>query len=91
MIEQATVLAKSSLITPEELPARLKTIPEPTQSVASTLEEQERTIILQALESCSWNKKLAAERLGIGRSTLYAKMKRLEIVAPEEAQPSSRR
>ncbi|WP_052813046.1 sigma-54-dependent Fis family transcriptional regulator [Desulfonatronum thioautotrophicum] len=91
VVEQATVLAKSSVITPEELPARLKAVPEPSQSTASTLEEQERTIILQALESCSWNKKLAAERLGIGRSTLYAKMKRLEIVAPEEAQPSSRR
>ena len=83
VVEQATVLAKSSVITPEELPARLKFVPEPSQSAATTLEEQERTVILQALESCSWNKKLAAQRLGIGRSTLYAKMKRLGIAVPE--------
>ncbi|MCA1743805.1 MAG: hypothetical protein LC631_07645 [Desulfovibrionales bacterium] len=25
---------------------------------------------------CSWNKKMTAERLGIGRSTLYAKLKK---------------
>ncbi|TVR00273.1 MAG: HAMP domain-containing protein [Desulfovibrionales bacterium] len=91
VVEQATVLAKSSVITPEELPARLRFIPGPSQSAATTLEEQERAVILQALESCSWNKKLAAERLGIGRSTLYAKMRRLGVVAPEEAQPSPRR
>ncbi len=91
VVEQATVLAKSSVISPEELPARLKIVPEPSQSAASTLEEQERTIILQALESCTWNKKLAAQSLAIGRSTLYAKMKRLGIIAPQEARPSPRR
>ena len=85
VIEQATVLAKSRVITPEELPTRLKAGPEPSQSAAPTLEEQERAIILQTLESCSWNKKLAAQRLAIGRSTLYAKMKRLGITVPEAA------
>ncbi|WP_051434634.1 sigma-54-dependent Fis family transcriptional regulator [Desulfonatronum lacustre] len=85
VVEQATVLAKSRVITPEELPTRLKAGPEPFQSAAPTLEEQERAIILQALESCSWNKKLAAQRLAIGRSTLYAKMKRLGITVPEAA------
>jgi len=85
VVEQATVLAKSRVITPEELPTRLKVLPDLSQSAAPTLEERERAIILQALESCSWNKKLAAERLAIGRSTLYAKMKRLGITVPEAA------
>ncbi|PTN32807.1 sigma 54-interacting transcriptional regulator [Desulfonatronum sp. SC1] len=82
VVEQATVLAKSSVITPEELPTRLKAVAS-SQESSVTLEEQERTIILEALESCSWNKKLAAQRLGIGRSTLYAKMKRLGIAADD--------
>jgi transcriptional regulator with GAF, ATPase, and Fis domain len=82
VIEQATVLSKSRVITPEELPARLKEGRPPGANPSQTLEDQERTIILEALEACAWNKKLAAQRLGIGRSTLYGKMKRMEISVP---------
>ncbi|SDB20266.1 Transcriptional regulator containing GAF, AAA-type ATPase, and DNA-binding Fis domains [Desulfonatronum thiosulfatophilum] len=85
VIEQATVLAKSNVVTPEELPTRLRTALGPSSSASPTLEEQERIIIQEVLESCSWNKKLAAQRLGIGRSTLYAKIKRLGITVPEDA------
>ncbi|MBM3301937.1 MAG: hypothetical protein FJY85_18540, partial [Deltaproteobacteria bacterium] len=41
-----------------------------------TLEETEKMLLQQALLDCSWNKKEAARRLGIGRSTLYAKLKK---------------
>ncbi|HDQ41930.1 MAG TPA: HAMP domain-containing protein [Desulfonatronum sp.] len=82
VIEQATVLAKSAVITPEELPPRLQTWSAEGTDTITTLEKQERQVILDSLEACAWNKKLAAQRLGIGRSTLYSKMKRLGITPP---------
>ena len=39
------------------------------------LEDMEKTRILRALERANGNRKLAAELLGIGRTTLYNKMK----------------
>ena len=39
------------------------------------LEDMEKTRILHALERANGNRKLAAELLGIGRTTLYNKMK----------------
>ncbi len=45
----------------------------------TTRQEQERETILQALRSTRWNKKEAAKLLGIGRSTLYRKLRSLNI------------
>jgi len=39
----------------------------------------ERDLLLRALEEHRWNKGAAAEKLGIDRSTLWRKMKRLGI------------
>ena len=39
----------------------------------------ERELLLRALEEHRWNKGAAAEKLGIDRSTLWRKMKRLGI------------
>jgi DNA-binding NtrC family response regulator len=44
-----------------------------------TLDDVERTAIIQALAECHGNKKKAAELLGIQRPTLYNKMKRYAI------------
>jgi transcriptional regulator of acetoin/glycerol metabolism len=41
-----------------------------------SLSDLERARILDVLDSCGGNKKLAASRLGIHRSTLYAKLDR---------------
>jgi len=45
-------------------------------SAGDRLDEMERARILAVLEACGGNKKLAASRLGIHRSTLYAKLER---------------
>ena len=79
VMEQAVVLCKGNIITMENMPQRFHA----KRSVKSkTINEQEKTLLLEALDSCGWNKKMAAERLGIGRSTLYAKLKKHHIKDP---------
>jgi DNA-binding NtrC family response regulator len=86
-IEYAVVLAREGMIGVKELPAEIQLPPELQQaernalarSGVQTLDDLERTAILQALAECRGNKKKAAELLGIQRPTLYNKMKRYAI------------
>src|SRR3954463_5154038 len=86
-IEYAVVLARQNPISVKELPAevQLPTVLQqrelaavPRQGVQS-LDDMERSTILQALAQCHGNKKKAAELLGIQRPTLYNKLKRYAI------------
>lgn len=85
-IEHATVLAKGERIEVTDLPAALhETFSSPSPEsvgVHGTLMETERVLLQDVLEECSWNKKQAAERLGISRSTLYDKLKKYQITKP---------
>jgi DNA-binding NtrC family response regulator len=86
-IEYAVVLARQGVIGVKELPTEIQLPPELQQAERSvlprsgvqTLDDLERTAILQALAECRGNKKKAAELLGIQRPTLYNKMKRYAI------------
>lgn len=80
-IEHAVVLAKNDQIEPRDLPRPLQLKVQPNAAVTSspTLLDQERNVLEQALEQSNWNKKEAAKRLGISRSTLYAKLSRHRI------------
>jgi DNA-binding NtrC family response regulator len=86
-IEYAVVLARQGLIDVKELPTEIQLPPALQQtelgalprSGVQTLDDVERTAILQALAECRGNKKKAAELLGIQRPTLYNKMKRYAI------------
>jgi transcriptional regulator with PAS, ATPase and Fis domain len=86
-IEYAVVLARQNLIGVKELPAeaQLPTAlqqserPAPTRQGVQSLDDVERSTILQALAQCHGNKKKAAELLGIQRPTLYNKLKRYAI------------
>ena len=49
-----------------------------------TLRDLERVRIVDALDDAGGNKKLAASKLGIHRSTLYAKLKRYGLLATDE-------
>ena len=49
------------------------------QTLKQALEGPERQIILDVLEANSWNRHATAEALGINRTTLYKKMKRLGL------------
>ncbi len=86
-IEYAVVLAREGMIGVKELPAEIQ-LPAALQqaelnalprSGVQSLDDLERTAILQALAECRGNKKKAAELLGIQRPTLYNKMKRYAI------------
>src|SRR5437016_3494871 len=86
-IEYAVVLAREGMIGVKELPAEIQ-LPAALQqaelsasprSGVQTLDDLERTAILQALAECRGKKKTAAELLGIQRPTLYNKMKRYAI------------
>ena len=45
------------------------------------MEEAERLAIEEALAACGHNQSKAAQRLGVGRTTLYRKMKKYGIPA----------
>lgn len=57
----------------------VRRVPAAPLSPASSMEEAERSAILSALEECSYNQSRAARRLGVGRTTLYRKMKKFGI------------
>jgi two-component system response regulator HydG len=46
-----------------------------------TFEEEERLIILRALELTQWNVQEASNRLGLGRATIYRKIERYGLKA----------
>ena len=86
-IEYAVVLARQGMIDVKVLPIeiQLPTALQQTERAAlpragvQSLDDVERTAIIQALAECHGNKKKAAELLGIQRPTLYNKMKRYAI------------
>ncbi|MBW1699270.1 MAG: sigma 54-interacting transcriptional regulator [Deltaproteobacteria bacterium] len=82
-IEHAIVLAKGQHIEISDLPSGLSETVAATFAESKTvLQESERQLLIETLESCNWNKKETANRLGIGRSTLYVKLKKYQITKP---------
>ncbi|MBR9984713.1 MAG: sigma 54-interacting transcriptional regulator, partial [Desulfosarcina sp.] len=83
-IEHAVVLAKDSLIELKDLPAAIVETTDSGSTDVSppTLVKSEERLIREVLDACDWNKAGAARQLGISRSTLYEKLKRLQIVKP---------
>jgi DNA-binding NtrC family response regulator len=81
MIERLVVLNRTGTVEACDLPPAVRDVAESVCSVGSpgSLRELERTRIVAALDEAGGNKKLAAQRLGIHRSTLYAKLRRYEL------------
>ncbi len=82
-IEHATVLAKASHIQVSDLPSPVRdSYSSAPARPHRTILENERILLKEVLEECDWNKKQAARRLGIGRNTLYEKLRKYQITRP---------
>jgi two-component system response regulator HydG len=81
-IEHAVVLAKGEEIQVSDLPSVFLTTKTEASDKAVSLEETEKQHLIEVLEKCQWNKKKAARILGIGRSTLYVKLKKYQLMPP---------
>jgi transcriptional regulator with PAS, ATPase and Fis domain len=85
VIERAVLLGKESVIGVDDLPSSLmaagsvKVEPISGRTLKQALESPERQIIREVLESNNWNRNVTADTLGINRTTLYKKMKRLGL------------
>src|SRR5919109_3877455 len=81
-IEYGVVLAQQGVIGVKELPAEIQLptvlqqseLPAASRQGVQSLDDVERSTILQALAQCHGNKKKAAELLGIPRPTPYNKL-----------------
>jgi two-component system, NtrC family, response regulator AtoC len=78
-LERATILADGDVLHGADLVLFAPTPHADTGQSATTMADIERGAIRKALDETSGNRRLAAERLGIGVRTLYEKLKRYEI------------
>ncbi|MGD9015633.1 MAG: sigma-54 dependent transcriptional regulator [Candidatus Omnitrophota bacterium] len=93
IIERAVILCQGEVIAKEDLPEHLQATEgiqvqaealnngaKKTKLLKEALKNPEREIIRCALEQANWNRKKAAENLGINRTTLYNKMKQYGLL-----------
>ena len=95
-VERSVLLSRGAVIEEEDLPACVTSNPEGnvfeqagSMTLKAALEEPERRIIRQALELHDWNRNQTADSLGIDRTTLYKKIRRLGLLPPQGAQSVS--
>jgi transcriptional regulator with PAS, ATPase and Fis domain len=86
VVERAVLLGKGPIITVADLPSEVRgangvviSTSIGQKTLKEALEGPERQIIREVLESNGWNRNLTADQLGINRTTLYKKMKRLGL------------
>lgn len=81
-IERAVALTSNPVLRPEDLPPKLGHGPQEPQSAVGpplSLREAVTSHVRRVLKEARWNKKLAAQLLGIHRRTLYRLTKRYGI------------
>jgi len=91
-VERAVLLGRGNKITLEDLPPQIAA-GQPVsldqlsgKALKEAMTVPERAIILEMLENNRWNRNATADALGINRTTLYKKMKRLGIDKLPQAQ-----
>jgi PAS domain S-box-containing protein len=92
IIEYATVVCKNSLIRIKNLPENLlrtldsknKSINKETSEKVFSIETVEKDIILETLRKNNWSRKETAKQMGIHPSTLWRKIKRLNLKTADQ-------
>ena len=85
VVERAVLLGKGDLVRVDDLPSGvldstpLQLGPTGSKSLKQAMTDPERQIILDVLRANNWNRNATAASLGINRTTLYKKMKRLGL------------
>ena len=88
IVERAVLLGKGPLLSVHDLPTHIANTHSNTVTITpvnqqmtlkEALEGPERQIILKCLRDNNWNRNETADQLGINRTTLYKKMKKLGL------------
>ena len=91
IVERAVLLGSGPQLGIQDLPSHISACQTETltisplaqrQTLKAALEGPERQIILQSLRENNWNRNETAEQLGVNRTTLYKKMKKLGLENP---------
>jgi two-component system response regulator AtoC len=92
VMERAVILSPGEFIVPESLPASLSEARPAAyrsdlqhRTLEEAMDQAERQIILETLESLNWNRQISARTLGISRTTLFNKMRRFQLVDPRRS------
>ncbi|MCK5124897.1 MAG: sigma 54-interacting transcriptional regulator [candidate division Zixibacteria bacterium] len=89
IIEHAFILCGDGIIKPEHLPDYLHADNSiPVVEIASTMKEMESLFIMATLKRNNWSRKETAKELGIAPSTLFRKIKRLNLIIPSQEDKS---
>jgi len=88
VLERAMVLSENGRISEDDLPPELSVASSPGAASRDTLAETERDHILRILRECGGNKRVAAQRLGISRSTLYERLRLWTAGGGEDPPPA---
>lgn len=85
-VQLSTRTATAVTSTAPTAPSSAKLVSSPTTGRDISLEKLEREHILSTLERTEWNKSMAAQILGIERSTLDRKLKRYKVARPKRSE-----
>ncbi|MBI5247626.1 MAG: sigma-54-dependent Fis family transcriptional regulator [Elusimicrobia bacterium] len=85
VVERVLIMSAGAAITAGDLPPEMQAAPAAgKRGSKATLEDAEKTHILQALDDCGGNQLEAAKRLGVARNTLWRKLKSYGIPAKKK-------
>lgn len=97
IIERAIILDTDNVIETDDLPEIITvTVPQAAETVSANvsmhdgaslrnaLKDPEKIYILKILEEVGWNKKKAAIKLGVNRTTLYNKLRKYNIIESQK-------
>jgi len=77
LVERAVIMCETNIIEENDFALKKKIIDQQTDSL--NVENLEKNTIIKAIEKNKGNYSKAADELGLGRSTLYRKMKKYGI------------